>query len=738
MPTLQEQLQAAVVQTTTDSGLLHTIVHGDASTTVTTEGGPVKSVAKVISENQALLTTSLSTLTAMRDQAVASAAAAEDSKVAAAASETASAGSASVAEDAAAEALASKNAAADSENHTADLEAAAADSKTAAGLSEVNAADSEVAAHLSETNAAASELAAQGYANSAAIDAVSANASKLDAQAAAALAASSAAGQLFSQVIDITFADSPFTVPNDANGHLFRVDTAGGAVQINLPTLADLAADFRLGVAKASGDVNTVAVNRTGTDTINGLTSRTLAAQYNIDTFIGDKDNEVWFASGGGLGAVNITVQRFSGDGTQTDFSLSGTPGSENNTNIYISGVYQQKDTYSLSGNTLAFGEAPPTGTDNVEVVFGAQAPIGVPADDTVDTIQIKDGAVTPAKMQAISVTKRLLGRNSAGAGSPEEVSLNQLLDWVGGTAQGDILYRSNTGWERLAAGTNGQFLKTQGAGANPVWENVVAGTLTQGYVRNLKVEDNPSWNTAVNITAAEVVLTDGNGKTCKITNLSMVNGSPGSGQINPTGARYVFGGAGDGSFGGGTWVYGYLISDGAGHYGFVWSSSYSKPNISTIVANGYTEYTGWTFYKLLTAQYIKPAGDNLPMYQRDNVIQWKQWVVIANGATGNLSTPTWTAVGILGVGYAAPPDAVTFMGTLYSNTGGTNCMVAPNAGFGAFGSTSNGPPVGVNTPSGNGGTYVPFEFVLESSNIYWAAQGGSDRLISRGFTLNL
>lgn len=41
----------------------------------------------------------------------------------------------------------------------------------------------------------------------------------------------------------------------------------------------------------------------------------------------------------------------------------------------------------------------------------------------------------------------------------------------VSGTpAQGDILYRGAAGWERLAAGTSGHFLKTQGVGANPVW----------------------------------------------------------------------------------------------------------------------------------------------------------------------------------------------------------------------------------------------------------------------------
>lgn len=82
------------------------------------------------------------------------------------------------------------------------------------------------------------------------------------------------------------------------------------------------------------------------------------------------------------------------------------------------------------------------------------------------------------AYMQDISATQRVLGRNSAGAGDPQEISLSQLLDWVGTCAQGDILYRGATGWARLAAGTNGRFLKTQGAGANPIWAAVAVPTV--------------------------------------------------------------------------------------------------------------------------------------------------------------------------------------------------------------------------------------------------------------------
>ena len=43
-------------------------------------------------------------------------------------------------------------------------------------------------------------------------------------------------------------------------------------------------------------------------------------------------------------------------------------------------------------------------------------------------------------------------------------------------TTQGDILYRDGSGLQRLAAGTSGQFLKTQGTGANPVWASADAG----------------------------------------------------------------------------------------------------------------------------------------------------------------------------------------------------------------------------------------------------------------------
>ena len=52
-------------------------------------------------------------------------------------------------------------------------------------------------------------------------------------------------------------------------------------------------------------------------------------------------------------------------------------------------------------------------------------------------------------------------------------------------TTQGDILYRDGSGLARLGAGTSGQFLKTQGSGANPVWADNVAGLVQTVYARS-------------------------------------------------------------------------------------------------------------------------------------------------------------------------------------------------------------------------------------------------------------
>jgi len=95
-------------------------------------------------------------------------------------------------------------------------------------------------------------------------------------------------------------------------------------------------------------------------------------------------------------------------------------------------------------------------------------------------TFSLADGSVTLAKLANLANGK-IIGRSTVGTGVPEALSLSQVLDLIGSAAQGDILYRDSSAWARLAAGTSGNFLKTQGAGANPTWALPAAGGPTAG-----------------------------------------------------------------------------------------------------------------------------------------------------------------------------------------------------------------------------------------------------------------
>jgi hypothetical protein len=93
----------------------------------------------------------------------------------------------------------------------------------------------------------------------------------------------------------------------------------------------------------------------------------------------------------------SFTVDRFSGDGLQITFILSIVPGTILNTQVYINGVYQNKDTYVVSGSTLQFSQPPPLGIDNVEVVMLSTYSVGVVNADNV----IYD----PSNVNAVSTT---------------------------------------------------------------------------------------------------------------------------------------------------------------------------------------------------------------------------------------------------------------------------------------------------------------------------------------------
>ena len=70
-----------------------------------------------------------------------------------------------------------------------------------------------------------------------------------------------------------------------------------------------------------------------------------------------------------GVGVTPYGPDNFTGNGTTAIFTLSTSVNSENIISVYINGVYQNKNTFSVSGTTLTFSEAPPT-TSLIEVNY--------------------------------------------------------------------------------------------------------------------------------------------------------------------------------------------------------------------------------------------------------------------------------------------------------------------------------------------------------------------------------
>lgn len=121
-----------------------------------------------------------------------------------------------------------------------------------------------------------------------------------------------------------------------------------------------------------------------------------------------------------------------------------------------------------------------PTATPWQDMGFLSALPLHNGTELTTDgagTDYVAPGAVTSDGITMS--TGKVLGRTTAGTGAIEELSLSQVLDLIGSAAQGDILYRGASAWARLAAGTSGYVLTTQGASANPTWASAAGSGST-------------------------------------------------------------------------------------------------------------------------------------------------------------------------------------------------------------------------------------------------------------------
>jgi len=237
------------------------------------------------------------------------------------------------------------------------------------------------------------------------------------------------------------------------------------------------------------------------------------AFRYNSSTSEFEGYTSSW-GSIGGSGATNVSLTEATGNGSTTAFTLSTAPGSENNTQVFLDGVYQEKGTYTVSGSTLTFSTAPPNGT-SVEVTGFSESSVGTPGDGTVTTAKLANSNVTLAKMAANSVdsdqyvdgsidTVHIADDQVTGAKLANNIDIAGTLDVTGLlTADASVSVTGNVdilaqGDLRLQDSAGGQYVAMQ-----------APATLSASYTITLPVNDGD---------ANQVLATNGSGVTSWVT----------------------------------------------------------------------------------------------------------------------------------------------------------------------------------------------------------------------------
>ena len=131
----------------------------------------------------------------------------------------------------------------------------------------------------------------------------------------------------------------------------------------------------------------------------------------------------------------SLQGKRFSGDGSTTDFTLDIAPSSVFDIEVFVENVRQDPNSaYSLSGTTLTFAAAPPSGTNNIYVIHQAKA---------VGTINPGDGTVSLDKLSATGTkdaTTFLRGDNTF-------ASIETRIAWQSSIKTSDFTASSNEGY---------------------------------------------------------------------------------------------------------------------------------------------------------------------------------------------------------------------------------------------------------------------------------------------------
>ena len=189
-----------------------------------------------------------------------------------------------------------------------------------------------------------------------------------------------------------------------------------------------------------------------------------------------------------GTKEADFSINTMTGDNSDTTLSLSKTPANENFVQVYYDGVYQHKDTFSVSGNTVTFSTAPATGVKVEAIVMSEVVASSVTtinddavttakilnanvttakiADDAITSAKIADDAITSAIIADDAITTALIADDAITSALIADDAITTALIADDAVAAAQIADNSvDIARLNVSDGSNGQFLRTNGSG---------------------------------------------------------------------------------------------------------------------------------------------------------------------------------------------------------------------------------------------------------------------------------
>ena len=248
-----------------------------------------------------------------------------------------------------------------------------------------------------------------------------------------------------------------------------------------------------------------------------------------------------------GILSHDKVMDNMTGDGSDTTLTLSRTPGSVNNIQVFMDGICQTPGTeYTLSGNTLTFTTAPETGV-KVVAISGNDSIIREPNDNSITGTKILDNSVTNAKIVGLSSSK-LTGALPAISGA----SLTNVSGGVIKSASDPALNTNPSGgtgtiWVNKTSGEI--YVLTDATTGVNVWTNVGGGSgdvepfVFQGTISGYVM----AHNIIAQADAIDKFSLTSNGNATDVGNLTMARMDPAEGKSQTHG--YAAGGYGGGTY---------------------------------------------------------------------------------------------------------------------------------------------------------------------------------------------